>query len=157
MSKQQKRFWLMKSEPDVYSFEKLQTEGATLWSGVRNYQARNFMVQEMQPGDEVLFYHSSTEPPGVAGLAQVSKKAIPDPTQFDKKSEYFDAKAKKEKPIWFCVEVKPVASLKKYVPLEKLRTDPELKDLLVIKRGQRLSIQPVSEKDFQHIKKLGGF
>jgi predicted RNA-binding protein with PUA-like domain len=156
MNKQQKQFWLMKSEPDVYSFERLQKDGSTLWSGVRNYQARNFMMQQMELGDEVLFYHSSTEPPGITGLARVSKKAVPDPTQFDKKSEYYDAKATKEKPIWYCVEVQPVASLKNYVSLESLRQDSKLKELLVLKRGQRLSIQPVTEKDFQHIKKMGG-
>ena len=100
------QYWLMKSEPDVFSIDDLKKQKQTTWDGVRNYQARNFMMNDMQVGDLVLFYHSNAKPPGIAGLATVSKKAEPDPTQFDKKSEYFDPKATKEKPRWFCVKVK---------------------------------------------------
>ena len=95
----------MKSEPTTYSIDHLKKDKKTIWDGVRNYQARNFMMQDMKVGDTVLFYHSNAEPPGVSGVAKISKAAIPDPTQFDKKSKYFDPKATKEKPRWFCVEI----------------------------------------------------
>lgn len=149
-----KKYWLMKSEPDVYSIDTLKKDKTTPWEGVRNYQARNYMMNEMDVGDEVLFYHSSCEVPGVAGLATVCKKAEPDKLQFDKKSEYFEPKATKEKPMWFCVHVQYKDKFKNVVSLETLKADKALKDMLVIKRGMRLSIQPVSEKDFQHILKL---
>jgi predicted RNA-binding protein with PUA-like domain len=146
----------MKSEPDVYSIDSLAKDKTTWWGGVRNYQARNFMRDEMKVGDAVLFYHSSAEPPGVAGLAEVSKAAAPDETQFDKKSEYYDPKASPEKPIWFCVQVKFVKKFKNPVTLQELRDNPKLKDLLVLKKGQRLSIQPVTKTHFEIIKKMGG-
>ena len=149
------RYWLMKTEPDVYSIDTLKKDGETLWSGVRNYQARNFMMKDMKLGDQVLFYHSNAEPPGVAGLAVVSKLAEPDPLAFDKKSEYYDPKSSKENPRWFCVRVKFVKKLKNLVTLEEIKNDPMLRQMLVIKRGQRLSIQPVSKKDFDYIVKLG--
>ena len=152
--KNSRRCWLMKSEPDVFSISDLKKNKTTLWEGVRNYQARNFM-QEMQVGDAVLFYHSSTEPPGVAGLAVVSGAAVPDPTQFNKKSEYYDPKARPEKPIWYCCELKFVNQFTHYVSLEELKNDPALQNLLVIKKGQRLSVQPVSSEDFDHIHQLG--
>jgi predicted RNA-binding protein with PUA-like domain len=149
------KIWLMKSEPDVFSIDDLKKEEATWWTGVRNYQARNFMTKDMQVGDTVLFYHSNAEPPGIAGVAQVSKPAQPDPLQFDKKSDYFDPKATKEKPNWFCVEVKFVSKFKKLVPLDQLKTEKLLADMMVIKKGQRLSIQPVSETEFKVVQKLG--
>ncbi|MGZ5280585.1 MAG: EVE domain-containing protein [Pseudobdellovibrionaceae bacterium] len=151
-----KKYWLMKSEPDVYSISHLKKDGASLWTGVRNYQARNFMMKDMQPGDWVLFYHSNAEPPGIAGLAQVSKVAQPDPTQFDKKSEVFDPKASKEKPNWFCVEVKFVSQFKNFISLDALRTETALSTMQVLKKGQRLSIQPVTDTEFEIVKKLGG-
>ena len=150
-----KRYWLMKSEPDVFSLENLKAEKTTWWEGVRNYQARNHM-QEMTEGDEVLFYHSRTEPPGVAGLAKVARTAEPDKLQYDKKSEYYEPAATKEKPRWFCVQVGFVAKFKNYVSLEQLKADSKLKNMLVIKRGMRLSVQPVTPEEFAHIKKLGG-
>lgn len=150
------RYWLMKSEPDVYSIETLKADKTGWWEGVRNYQARNYMTQDMQPGDLVLFYHSSCEPPGVAGLATVTKAAEPDKTQFDKKSEYYEPKATKEKPMWFCVEVGFKAKFKNFVPLDELRETKALKDMLVLKKGMRLSIQPVTEKEFDTVKKMGG-
>ncbi len=149
--KNTQKFWLMKTEPDVFSIKDLKKNKTTLWEGVRNYQARNFMMNDMNPNDQVLFYHSNAEPSGIAGLATVSKAAIPDPLQFDKKSEYFDPKATKEKPIWFCVEVKYKDTFKKNLSLNELKTIKDLSDMLVIKKGQRLSIQPVSEKDFNFI------
>lgn len=148
------KFWLMKSEPDVFSIDHLKKNKTTLWEGVRNYQARNYMINDMNPGDPILFYHSSTEPPGIAGLATVSKKAIPDPTQFDKKSEYYDPKATPDKPRWFCVEVKFQEKFSDLLTLQEIKSTPQLSEMLVIKKGQRLSIQPVTAKDYQFIVKL---
>jgi predicted RNA-binding protein with PUA-like domain len=149
-----KKYWLMKSEPGTYSIDHLQKERKTLWECIRNYQARNFMVKDMQVGDEVLFYHSNAEPSGIAGRAKVSALAQPDPTQFDKKSEYYDAKATTEKPNWFCVQVQFAEKFKNLLSLDDLRTEKKLQDMLVLKRGQRLSIQPVSETEFLHIVKM---
>lgn len=151
-----KNYWLMKSEPDVFSIEDLKKDKTTWWEGVRNYQARNFMSQQMQVGDEVLFYHSSADPSGVAGLAKITKAAEADKTQFDKKSDYFDPKATKEKPIWFCVQVGYVATFKAVIPLEDLRAQKSLKDMQVLKKGQRLSIQPVTAAEFETVKKMAG-
>lgn len=144
----------MKSEPDVYSIETLQKDGTTWWEGVRNYQARNFMMKDMTVGDPVLFYHSNAEPPGIAGFAKVTKTAQPDAAQFDKKSEYFDPKAIKEKPIWYCVQVGFVRKAKSLLPLDEIRVHKALGEMLVLKRGQRLSIQPVTESEFKYIEKL---
>lgn len=150
-----KQYWLMKSEPDVFSIDQLIKDKKTWWTGVRNYQARNFM-QSMKVGDQVLFYHSSANPSGVAGIAEVSKSAEPDSTQFEKKSDYFEPKATKEKPMWFCVEIKPVKKFKNFIPLDQLRDEKALADMLVLKKGQRLSIQPVTEKEFLTVSKMGG-
>lgn len=150
------RYWLMKSEPDVFSIDHLQKDKTTWWEGVRNYQARNFMTQEMAEGDLVLFYHSNAEPTGVAGIAQVSAAAQPDKTQFDKKSEYYDEKATKEKPTWFCVQVQFAQKFPQVVSLQDLRENKSLAEMLVLKKGQRLSIQPVDKKHFEIVKKLGG-
>lgn len=146
----------MKSEPDVFSIDQLQKDKVTWWTGVRNYQARNFMMNDMQVGDEVLFYHSSADPSGVAGVAKISKKAEPDSLQFDKKSEYYEAKATVEKPIWYCVQVSFQKKMKSFVPLENLKNESSLKDMLVLKKGQRLSIQPVTAKEFEKVLKMGG-
>jgi predicted RNA-binding protein with PUA-like domain len=147
--------WLMKSEPDVYSIETLKKNKTTLWEGVRNYQARNYMMNDMKVGDPVLFYHSSCEVPGVVGIATISKIATPDPTQFDKKSEYYDPKATPAKPIWFCTEVAFVTDFQKVVSLEQIKADKKLAQMMVLQKGSRLSIQPVAPKDFEHINKLG--
>lgn len=149
-----KKYWLMKSEPDTYSIDNLAKDKTTIWEGVRNYQARNFMTQEMSVGDEVLFYHSNATPPGVAGLAKVSKPAMPDPSAFDKKSDYYEPKATSERPIWECVEVKYVDKFKHFISLEELKKTSSLKDMILFKRS-RLSIQPVSKKEFEIIVKLG--
>lgn len=148
-------YWLMKSEPDVFSLDQLKKDKKTLWDGVRNYQARNFMMKEMKVGDLVLFYHSNTKPPGIAGLAKISKEAVPDPTQFDKKSEYFDPKATKADPRWFCVEVQYKKKFKNYIPLDQIKETKSLADMLVIRKGQRLSIQPVTKKHFDILCKVG--
>lgn len=154
MSMAKTQYWLMKSEPNVFSINDLKKSKKTLWEGVRNYQARNFMMKDMRLGDEVLFYHSNAEPPGVAGIARVSRLALPDPLQFDPKSEYFDKKASQEKPIWFCVEVEFVKAFKNIISLTDLKNEKNLSEMLVLKRGQRLSIQPVTEKHFNLIQKM---
>lgn len=150
-----KQYWLMKSEPNVFSIDHLKTEKTTLWDGVRNYQARNFMMNDMNVGDEVLFYHSNANPPGVAGLAKVSRLATPDPTQFDKKSEYYDPKSTKQKPRWFCVEVEFEKQFSEVVSLSNLKEESILSDMLVVQRGQRLSIQPVEKRHFQKVIRMG--
>jgi predicted RNA-binding protein with PUA-like domain len=149
-------YWLMKSEPETYSIERLIKDGETPWEGVRNYQARNFMMNEMKPGDEVLFYHSSADPSGVAGVAKVMTGAAADALQFDRKSEVFDAKATKAKPIWFCVKIGAGKKFKKFVSLNELRGQPALAEMFVLRKGQRLSIQPVTKKEFETVMKLGG-
>lgn len=145
--------WLLKTEPEVYSIDDLKRDRRTAWHGVRNYQARNFLRQ-MKVGDRILFYHSQSEPPGVAGIAEVSREAFPDPSQFDKKSEFFDAKASKETPRWFCPEVKFVEKAAKLLPLSSLRDDAKLKDMILLKRGSRLSVQPVSDAEFKRITEI---
>ncbi len=150
------KHWLMKSEPDVFSLDRLETLGTSLWDGVRNYQARNFMMKDMKVGDRILFYHSSCEPPGVAGLARVCGLAEPDPSQFDKKSEYYEPKATREKPIWHCVRVEFEKRFRRFVALDELRDEEALKEMLVLKKGQRLSIQPVTAAEFAKVVKMGG-
>jgi predicted RNA-binding protein with PUA-like domain len=147
------QYWLMKTEPESFSIDDLKRLKKDAWSGVRNYQARNFM-KEMKVGDAVLFYHSSTTPPGVAGLAKVVALAHPDETQFDKKSPYYDPKATKAKPIWYCVDVGYVQKFQKLIPLEKLRAVKALKNMVLLERGSRLSVQPVTEKEYAAIIKL---
>lgn len=150
-----RRYWLMKSEPGVYSIDDLERDRRTGWEGVRNYQARNFMRDEMKVGDLILFYHSSSEPPGVAGIAKVARAAYPDPSQFDRKSPYFDAKSDRSAPRWMMVEVELVEKLAAIVTLETLKNDPSLEGMLVTRKGQRLSVQPVDAAHFTRVLKLG--
>lgn len=147
------KYWLMKSEPDEFSIDDLMKNKTSWWTGVRNYQARNFMTQQMELGDKILFYHSSCEVPGVVGLAEVSSVAKPDSLQFDKKSDYYDPKATIENPIWHCVEVKFVKKLKTPFTLAEIKSNSKLQKMLVIKKGMRLSIQPVDIKDYEYILK----
>lgn len=149
-------YWLMKSEPEVFSIDSLAAKKEALWDGVRNYQARNFMMNDMQPGDPVLFYHSSSEPPGVAGIAEVGSAAEPDPTQFDRKSEYYDPKATRASPIWYCVKLRFKRKFRKFVTLAQMRAEPKLKNMALLKKGQRLSIQPVGQEELAAIVKMGG-
>lgn len=149
-----KKYWLMKTEPNVFSIDDLKQVKKELWDGVRNYQARNFMRDDMKPGDEILIYHSRVAPMGVYGLAKVSKSAVPDPTQFDKKSKYYDPKSDLEHPRWLCVEIQFVKKLKQPVELERIKNNRKLKDMLLIQRGQRLSIQPVTKKEFDEVLKM---
>ena len=149
-----KRFWLMKSEPNTYSIDDLERDGRTHWDGVRNYQARNFMRDDMRVGDEVLFYHSNANPPGVAGLARVVRTGYPDHTARDPKSKYFDPKASDADPRWYMVDIEFVAKFDEFVPLATLRETPGLEEMLVTKKS-RLSVQPVAEKEFEIVKRLG--
>lgn len=150
--------WLMKSEPDVFSFADLKARPRRTepWNGVRNYQARNFMRDQMRAGDLVLFYHSNCATPGVVGLAKVASAAYPDPTQFDPESEYFDPKSAKENPRWVLVDVAWAKDFAREVSLAELKSDPELEGLLATRPGNRLSITPVEEAHFRRICALGG-
>lgn len=150
-----KRYWLMKSEPTSYSIDDLKRDKSTLWEGVRNYQARNFMMKEMSVGDEVLFYHSNAEPPAVVGIAEVSGPAEPDPTQFDASDSHHDPKATPASPIWYCVRVKFKQKFGRPVTLPELRERKELQSMMLLRKGSRLSIQPVTEKEFKLVNKLG--
>ena len=135
-------YWLMKSEPDVYGINHLKEESYTLWDGIRNYQARNFMRQ-MKEGDQAFFYHSNCNPPCITGLMEVTKTGIIDPTQFDKSSNYFDPKSTQEKPKWDCVELKFVAKFIRPLSLEELKQRYSSEQLPVVKKGNRLSITKV--------------
>ena len=146
------RYWLMKSEPSEFSIDDLASEPkkSTSWIGVRNYQARNFMRDQMQLGDLVLFYHSTCAVPGIAGIAEVSKLAYPDETQFDRKSDYFDPKATRDNPRWVHVDVKLVKKTR-LVPLSELRGYPKLAKMQLLQRGNRLSITPVDPAEWKFI------
>ena len=145
-------FWLMKSEPDEFSIDDLASAPGrtTAWFGVRNYQARNFMLKQMHVGDKVLFYHSSCPEPGIAGLAEVSSAAYPDASQFDRKSPYFDAEAKRESPRWFNVDVRFLRKTR-LISLRELRNHRELSKMRTLARGNRLSITPVSADEWDFI------
>jgi predicted RNA-binding protein with PUA-like domain len=145
-------FWLMKSEPDECSIDDvLKAPGRkTAWSGVRNYQARNFMRDDMRPGDGVLFYHSSCAEPGIAGLAEVASKAYPDKTQFERKSPYYDPQSKPDQPRWLNVEVRAVKKTP-LVPLAELRKHKPLAGMVLLRPGNRLSITPVSQAEWKFI------
>lgn len=145
--------WLMKSEPDVYSIDDLARERRGRWEGVRNYQARNHL-RSMRVGDLALFYHSSTEPPGVAGLARVCREAYPDPTQFDPQSPYYDAKASPDAPRWSMVDVEFVEKFREFVPLAQLKAERALAGMRVVQRGMRLSVQPVEPAHFRRVLEL---
>ena len=153
----ERRYWLMKSEPDCYSFEDLLNEkrGQGHWEGVRNFQARNFMKNDMRVGDGVLFYYSSCPVPGVVGTASVASEPYPDHTQFDAKSEYYDPTSRKERPKWWMVDVKPGKKFKNFVPLQQLRETHGLEEMITLRRGNRLSITPVTKDEWEIICKLG--
>lgn len=148
-------YWLMKSEPDAFSIDDLQKVKKEPWSGVRNYQARNFMWKDMKLGDGVLFYHSNAKIPGIAGLAKVASDAYPDPTQFDPESDYWDPKATVEKPRWFLVDVSFERKFSAVLSLETLKANADiLGDFVLLNRGTRLSVLPVTKAQWQTILKL---
>ncbi len=150
-------YWLMKSEPDEFSIDDLVRAPAqtTPWFGVRNYQARNFMRDAMRVGDGVLFYHSSCAVPGIAGIARVASEPYPDATQFDPKSEYYDAKSKRDAPRWVLVDVQLVKKTR-VMPLEEMRGYRELEDMVVLRRGNRLSVTPVAPHEWRFILEILG-
>jgi predicted RNA-binding protein with PUA-like domain len=149
------KLWLMKSEPDVFSIDDLARDGTTSWEGVRNYQARNYL-RAMKVGDLALYYHSNAEPSGVAGICRVVRTAYADPTQFDPKSEYHDPASKPDDPRWSRVDVGFVEKLPTFVSLETLKAQRSLSKMLVVQKGQRLSVQPVTKKQFEKVLELGG-
>ncbi len=151
-------YWLLKTDPDSFQFVDLwrAPRRRTTWDGVRNHQARNFLRDSMKPGDLVIFYHSSAEPPGVAGFARIANAAQPDLTQFDSKDEHFDPKARRAEPTWYAIEVEALAPARQFVPLDALKSDPRLARMLVVQRGQRLSVQPVQPLEWQTVVELAG-
>ena len=146
-----RRYWLLKSEPDCYSIDDLKRDGSTAWTGIRNYQARNFMRDLMQAGDRALFYHSSAEPPAIVGVCEIGSTSFTDDTQFDPKDEHFDPKATAEKPIWCAVEVKYLKHLPKPISLAEAKQIKGLEKMELLKKGQRLSVLPVTEEEFKII------
>lgn len=148
------KYWLFKTEPDVFSIEDLKREKISFWEGVRNYQARNYLRDEVKLGDPILFYHSNANPPGVVGIATVVKEASPDPYQFDPKHKYFDPKLKGTEPRWFGVHISLQEIFAEIIPLDVLKKTKGLESMVVTQKGSRLSIQPVTEKEFHIIKKL---
>lgn len=148
------KYWLMKSEPDSFGIADLARVKIEPWSGVRSYMARNHM-RAMTVGDAVLFHHSSVDPPGVAGLARVVKTGVVDETQFDPNSKYYDPKATRDAPRWDCVDVEYVETFPRFVPLAEIRAEPSLADMLLLQRGMRLSVQPITAAHYKRIVKLG--
>jgi predicted RNA-binding protein with PUA-like domain len=146
-----KRYWLMKSEPSCYSIDDLKKQKVGMWDGVRNYQARNMMRDDMHVGDRVLFYHSSEAPIGVAGVGEIVRRGYPDPTQFDPKADHFDPSAQKENPRWYVVDVGFVEKFDMILTLAEIKNDPLLQDMVVAQRGSRLSVQPVAKKHYERI------
>ena len=145
----------MKSEPDVYPFSQLVEDGSTHWDGVRNYQARNTMRDDMKVGDFVLFYHSNTKPPHVAGLARVCREGYPDHTSWDSSSKYFDEKSSPDNPRSMMVDIEPIQAFE-MISLPDLKANPALEGMPLLARGQRLSVQPVSQEHFQIVCEMGG-
>ena len=152
------KYWLIKSEPESFSIDDLamSKNKTTYWDGVRNYQARNFIRDEMKKGDKVLYYHSNAEPNAVVGICEVVKEAYPDFTAFDPKDKHYDPKSKKENPSWFMVDIKLVKKFKRDVTLAEIKVSKKLAKMRLIQRGNRLSVMPVAKEEFEIIEKLGG-
>jgi predicted RNA-binding protein with PUA-like domain len=149
------KYWLMKCEPAAYTIEDLERDGTTSWEGVRNYQARNFMRDEMHSGDRILFYASNADPSGVTGLAEISREAYPDRFATRKGHKYYDPKATKADSIWFMVDLRFVERFPHIVSLDTLKVTPGLEDMVVTRKGSRLSIQPVMKGEYDIVVKLG--
>jgi predicted RNA-binding protein with PUA-like domain len=152
-----KRYWLFKSEPDVFSIQDLERAPGqtTYWEGVRNYQARNLLRDDMKKGDGVLYYHSRVQPIGVAGLAVITKGGYPDPDQFDAQAKYHDPKSDPDDPRWYCVDIKHVETFDGVVTLQQLKDAPKLADMMVVQKGARLSVQPVTKAEYETVVKMG--
>lgn len=153
------RHWLLKSEPEVFSFGDLlrAPKRTTSWGGVRNYQARNLLRDELAPGDLVLFYHSSCDPSGVAGVARVVRAGYPDPSQFDARDPGHDPQSPRSAPRWFAVDVQAVGELPRFVPLSALRAEPRLAGMVLLRRGSRLSVQPLTPAEARIVLSMGGW
>ncbi|MFK7741017.1 MAG: EVE domain-containing protein [Planctomycetota bacterium] len=151
-----RRYWLFKSEPDVYGIDKLQEDKKTFWDGVRNYQARNLLRDEILVGDGVLYYHSNAKPMAIVGLAKIVKAGYPDPTQFDEQHKYYDAASDPSDPRWFVVDVGFVAKFDEPLTRDQLKSEPKLDDMMLLQRGSRLSVQPVTKAEWQFVLKLAG-
>ena len=158
MARSKRRYWLFKSEPEAFSFGDLRAakRRRTTWDGVRNYQARNLLRDDIERGDGVLYYHSRANPPGVVGLAEVVKAGYPDPTQFDPQDAHHDPKSDPDDPRWFMVDIEARRALPSFVPLDELKANRKLAKMLVVQRGQRLSIQPVTEAEWHEVLRMGG-
>lgn len=147
-------YWLMKSEPDTYGIDDLQREGTNMWEGCRNYTVRNFLRDDMRVGDLAFFYHSNANPSGIVGIMKIVSEAYPDPTQFDSTSEYYDPKSPPEAPRWLVRDVEFVERFPRTISLAELRETPGLEDMLVIRKGQRLSIMPVEPTEWEIVLNL---
>lgn len=148
------QYWLMKSEPNEFSIDDLANRTKEPWDGVRNYQARNMMRDQMQIGDQVFFYHSNCDVPGIVGLMEIVSDSYPDPTAFDPQDKHYDPKSEKDEPRWFLVEVGFVRKLARTIPLSELKTYEVLQDMPLVRRGNRLSIMPVREEEWEFILSL---
>lgn len=150
-----KRYWLMKCEPEAYTIEDLERDGTTTWEGVRNFQARNTMRDDMKVGDGVLFYASNAEPSGVSGLAEISRAGYPDPYAFQEGHKYEDPKSDPDNPTWYMVDIRFVERFPEIIPLATLKETPGLEDMEVNRKGSRLSVQPVTKEEFEIVRRLG--
>ena len=144
----------MKSEPDVYSIDDLKRDGREMWDSIRNYQARNMMRDDMRIGDEIFFYHSNCKEPGIVGIMKVASEPYPDPIQFDDKSKYFDPKSTKDIPRWILVDVEFVRKLSRNITLTEIKAEKSLEDMILTRRGNRLSIMPIEKKHWNKILSL---
>ena len=151
-----RRYWLFKSEPDSYSFECFERERRTFWNGVRNYQARNLLRSEIRPDDGVLFYHSNAEPMAIVGIAKVVRGGYPDHTAFEPGSDYHDPDSDPAAPTWFMVDIECVGALREPLTRERCKQEPALADMMLLQRGSRLSVQPVTAEQWRTILRLGG-
>ncbi len=158
MSINHPRRWLVKSEPGAFSWDDLwSAQGRrTYWDGIRNYQVRNFIRDDMKKGDLLLYYHSNAKPPGIVGVAELVREAYPDHTQFDPTDAHYDAKSEPDEPRWLMFDMKAKKKLPRFVSLQELKDNPRLKEMLVVQRGQRLSIQPVTDAEWDEVLGMGG-
>jgi len=147
-------YWLMKSEPDAFSIDDLERVGTEPWDGIRNYQARNMIRDQMKPGDRAFFYHSNTKVPGIAGIMDIVSEPKPDPTAFDPDEKYYDPKSDPDKPRWYLVDVRYVRHTRRVIPLTELKADPALEEMPLVRRGNRLSVMPVTGDQWEHILSL---
>lgn len=154
----ERRYWLFKSEPTAYSFSDLlgESDRTAEWDGIRNYQARNLMRDEMKVGDGVLFYHSSATPTAVVGTARIIKEAYPDPTAWDSNDKHFDPRSTPDNPVWLMVDIQAEREFSRPITLQEIKDHPQLQNMMLARRGMRLSVQPVAEEEWDEILRLGG-